>query len=139
MATVTEIADDVYRINVVLPGRRVTFSLFLINDDLPTLVETSFGRVFDEVKNTPLLILDDLGDEVGSPWAREKLYQIIVHRHNARMPTVITSKLDFTKEVGAIASRIQDVSIGDIIRIDSPDFRRKTAGRSSNRGRGSGR
>ena len=50
MATVTEIAEDVYRINVILPGRRVTFSLFLINEDLPTLVETSFGRVFDEVK-----------------------------------------------------------------------------------------
>ena len=47
MATITEIAEDVFRINVVLPGRRVTYSLFLINDDLSNLVETSFGQVFD--------------------------------------------------------------------------------------------
>ena len=58
MATVTEIADGVYRINVVIPGRRVTYSLFLINDHEPTLVETSFGRVFDEVKQAVGKVLD---------------------------------------------------------------------------------
>lgn len=50
MATITEIASDVYRINVVLPDRPVTYSLFLVNDDSPTLIETSFATVFDEVK-----------------------------------------------------------------------------------------
>jgi len=58
MASVTEIADGVYRINVVLPGKRVTYSLFLINDDEPTLVETSFSRVFDEVKEAVGKVLD---------------------------------------------------------------------------------
>jgi len=51
MATVTEIASDVYRINVVLPDRPVSFSLFLVNDDNPTLIETSFAAVFDEVRS----------------------------------------------------------------------------------------
>jgi flavorubredoxin len=50
VATITEIASDVYRINVVLPDRPVTYSLFLVNDDSPTLIETSFATVFDEVK-----------------------------------------------------------------------------------------
>ena len=82
--------------------------------------------LFKEIKETPLLILDDLGQERSSPWADEKLYQIIVHRHNWRIPTVITSMNDFTKETGPIGSRIQDPSIGQLVRIDAPDFRRKS-------------
>ncbi|MCH8870561.1 MAG: ATP-binding protein, partial [Chloroflexi bacterium] len=42
----------------------------------------SYDRIFDEVKNASLLILDDLGQEHTSPWAHEKPYQIVVHRHN---------------------------------------------------------
>jgi flavorubredoxin len=49
MATVTEIAEGVYRINLVVPGRAVTYSLFLLDDEAPTLIETSFGLLFDEV------------------------------------------------------------------------------------------
>lgn len=85
----------------------------------------TYDRVFDELKNTPLLILDDLGREHSSPWAEEKLYQIIVNRHNSRLPTIITSTLDFTKESGPISSRVQDPSIGDLIRIEAPDYRKK--------------
>ena len=90
----------------------------------------TYDRVFDEVKNTPLLILDDLGRERSSPWAEEKLYQIIVHRHNARRPTIITSAIDFDpvdddRETGPISSRIRDLSIGDLIRIEAPDYRNK--------------
>jgi DNA replication protein DnaC len=103
----------------------------------------SYDNVFDDVKSTPLLILDDLGQEHGSPWALEKLYQIIVHRHNARLPTVITSMLDFTKEPGPIASRIGDVSVGELIRIETPDFRiketRSRQTRTTTRRRGPGR
>ena len=38
MATVTEIASGVYRINVVLPDRPVSYSLFLVDDASPTLI-----------------------------------------------------------------------------------------------------
>ena len=82
--------------------------------------------LFKEIKEAPLLILDDLGQERSSPWADEKLYQIIVHRHNWRIPTVITSMNDFTMETGPIGSRIQDPSIGQLVRIDAPDYRRKS-------------
>lgn len=99
----------------------------------------TYDRIFDEVKNTPLLILDDLGQEHGSPWADEKLYQIIVHRHNTRLPTVVTSMLDFADHTGPIGSRVRDPSVGQLIRIDTPDFRirarrtPKKGGRSSSR------
>ena len=86
----------------------------------------TYDDLFDEVKNTPLLVLDDLGQEHSSPWANEKLYQIIVHRHAARLPTVVTSMVDFTREHGPIGSRVQDPSVGILIRVDAPDYRNKT-------------
>ena len=85
----------------------------------------TYDRVFDEVKNAELLVLDDLGREHSSPWAQEKLYQIIVHRHNGRLPTVITSTLDFAEQTGPISSRVRDPYVGQLVRIDAPDYRIK--------------
>ena len=85
----------------------------------------TYDRVFDEVKNTDLLLLDDLGREHSSPWAEEKLYQIIVHRHNGRLPTVITSTLDFAEKTGPISSRVRDPYVGQLVRVDAPDYRIK--------------
>ena len=97
----------------------------------------SYDRIFDEVKNTSLLILDDLGQEHSSSWAYEKLYQIVVHRHNSRLPTVITSMMDFTEERGPIGSRVQDPSVGSLIRLDAPDFRIKERSTRGRRGKAS--
>ena len=85
----------------------------------------TYDRLFDDVKNSELLILDDFGQERRSDWAVEKLYQIVVHRHNARLPTVITSMLGFTDELDPITSRVQDPSVSDIHKIDAPDYRNK--------------
>ena len=87
--------------------------------------KVTYDRLFEEVKNAPLLILDDLGKERSSSWAVEKLYQIIVHRHNARLPTIITTMVDFTKEREPIASRVQDPSIGQLVNVEAPDYRNK--------------
>ena len=81
-----------------------------------------------------VLFLDDLGKEHTSPWAYEKLYQIVVHRHNNRLATVITTTMDFTEERGPIGSRVQDPSVGSLVRLDAPDFRIKE--RSARGGRG---
>ncbi len=48
MATITEIAEDIYRINIVFEDRPLTYSFYVIRDEVPVLVETSFGRAFDE-------------------------------------------------------------------------------------------
>jgi DNA replication protein DnaC len=89
---------------------------------------TRYDNVFDDVKNTQLLILDDFGQEHSTPWAEEKLYQIIVHRHNHRLPTVITSMQDLTADQfkgSAFISRMSDPSVGRLIRIDAPDYRNR--------------
>jgi flavorubredoxin len=77
MASVTEIAQGIYRINVEIPEKPVTFSMFLIDDGQPTLIETSYQRVFDETLDavTSILRPDSLryivvphfeGDECGA-------------------------------------------------------------------------
>ena len=38
-----------------------------------------------------LLILDDMGSENETPWANEKLYQIVNYRYNWQLPTVVTT------------------------------------------------
>lgn len=83
----------------------------------------SMESILEEVKTTPLLILDDLGREHNSPWAEEKLYQIFVHRHNFRLPTVITGMENFAEQSGPIGSRIRDATLGRLVRIDAPDYR----------------
>jgi len=52
--------------------------------------QTPYDKRFEEVRNTPLLVLDDLGTQSATPWAQEKLYQLFNHRYNARLPTIIT-------------------------------------------------
>jgi DNA replication protein DnaC len=70
--------------------------------------QTSFDRRFDEIRSTPLLVLDDLGAEAATPWAREKLYQIINHRYVAHLPTVITTSVSPDDLDPRILERIRD-------------------------------
>lgn len=120
MATVTEIVEGVYRINVVIPGRRVTYSLFLINDQEPTLIETSFGRVFDEVKQAVATVLDPReirhivvphfeGDECG---ALNKFLAIAPNAVPVCSPTGVSSVGDFTEMEPKAVTDGEVMSIG---------------------------
>ncbi len=53
--------------------------------------EMPYDEFFEQVRNTPLFILDDLGIQSGTPWAREKLDQLLNHRSSNRLPTCIVS------------------------------------------------
>ncbi len=70
----------------------------------------TFDQRFEEVRKAPLLILDDLGTESATPWAREKLYQIFDYRYNARLPTVITTATPLEELDPRLATRMLDVS-----------------------------
>jgi DNA replication protein DnaC len=91
----------------------------------------SFDDMFDRVRNVPLLILDDLGAQSGTPWADEKLFQLVNHRYNACLPTVITtnsrrSELDtrlFTRLLDPQVSTIQQVGDFNILGEGSPSLR----------------
>src|SRR5262249_34596046 len=81
---------------------------------------------FELVRSVPLLILDDLGTESATPWAREKLYQLVNHRYNQRLATVITTNLKPQAIEPRIYSRLCDPACGAIITIVGQDFRRRS-------------
>ncbi len=86
--------------------------------------EGSYDNRFEQIRNAPLLILDDLGAQSNTDWAQEKLYQIFNYRYNARLPTVITTNEELEAIEIRIQSRIVDTSSSQIVAITAPDFRR---------------
>lgn len=82
----------------------------------------SYDQLFEEVKNAPLLILDDLGAQSTTPWAQEKLYQVINYRYNAKLPTVITTTCSTDELDPPISSRIVDPKISVLFHIVAPDY-----------------
>jgi DNA replication protein DnaC len=83
---------------------------------------TSFDRRFQTVRNARLLVLDDLGTESASAWAREKLFQLIDYRYVARLPTVITTSKQPDELDGRLYSRLADQRICSMVRITAPDY-----------------
>jgi DNA replication protein DnaC len=87
----------------------------------------SYDQLFESVKTASLLILDDFGEQSTTPWAREKLYQVINYRYNARLATVITTRYslqEILEEIeSSISSRLVDPKISTPFNITAPDYR----------------
>ena len=105
-------------------------TIFLTVPDLLDWLRASFGSSdesfetrLEEIKNVRLLVLDDLGTQNATPWAEEKLYQIINHRYIHRLPTVVTTNLSLTEIDGRISSRLQDPDLVSLVNINAPDYR----------------
>lgn len=104
--------------------------LFVVVADLLDYLRSAFGpdsrvsyaRFFEEVKQSPLLILDDFGDQSSTPWARSKLFQLINHRYNARLPMVVTTCLSLDEMELRISSRFADPRFGTVFNILAPHF-----------------
>jgi DNA replication protein DnaC len=67
--------------------------------------------------------LDDFGEHSATPWAQEKLYQVLNHRYNARLATVITTSTSLDEIEPRISSRLVDPKVGMVINITAPDYR----------------
>jgi DNA replication protein DnaC len=85
--------------------------------------KVAYDQLFEAVKNSPLLILDDLGTESSTPWAQEKLYQILNYRYNSQMATVITIPGFLEGIEGRLSSRLMDPKLSNVIPIFAPDYR----------------
>ncbi|MFC1938488.1 ATP-binding protein [Chloroflexota bacterium] len=86
--------------------------------------KTSYDELFESVKTASLLILDDFGEQSTTPWAQEKLYQVINYRYNARLATVITTVCSLDEiESPPISSRLADPKISNVFNITAPDYR----------------
>jgi len=95
---------------------RSTPALFVIVPDLLDHLratyqpnsEVSYDQLFEQVRNAPILILDDLGTESGTPWAQEKLFQVINHRYNYRLPTIVTTNVALRRMEERLRARLTD-------------------------------
>jgi DNA replication protein DnaC len=105
--------------------------LFLVVADLLDHLRQSFNpqeaipnnhELFERVRTAPLLVLDDLGAQSQSPWADEKLYQLINFRYNARLPTVITTSMRTQEMDKRVLSRITDPALSTILPTCRFDF-----------------
>jgi DNA replication protein DnaC len=98
----------------------------------------AFDEIFEQVRNAPLLLLDDLGSQSGTAWADEKLFQLINHRYNACLPTVITTNLTVNNIDARLASRLTDPQVSTILLMGRFDFwgKDQPASAPSPRGRG---
>ncbi|HXG36259.1 MAG TPA: ATP-binding protein, partial [Dehalococcoidia bacterium] len=59
--------------------------------------DTQYDALFEQLAGVPVLILDDLGAQASTPWAREKLFQLINQRFVAQMPTIFTTSAGVDK------------------------------------------
>ncbi len=95
---------------------------------------SSSREILEEVVNTPFLVLDDLGNERLSDWAKDILHYIIINRYNDLKPMVITSNIELKSKKNdeleesleermgtAIASRLSEVC--EIIPVKGIDLR----------------
>jgi DNA replication protein DnaC len=105
-------------------------SLFVVVPDLLDYLRSTFNpsspvsydRLFDEIRSTNLLVLDDLGAQNATPWAREKLYQLLNHRYNAELATVVTTSIDLAEMDARIRTRLLDQRLCTICGITAPPF-----------------
>ncbi|MCC7352598.1 MAG: ATP-binding protein [Anaerolineae bacterium] len=106
-------------------------ALFVVVPDLLDHLRATFGpessasydERFEMIRTAPLLILDDLGTESATSWAKEKLYQLLNYRYIARLPTVVTSNSKLEEIDARLRSRLVDPDLAVICRITAPDYR----------------
>jgi DNA replication protein DnaC len=91
----------------------------------------TYDRGFDAIRNSEVLILDDYGAHSSTPWAEEKLFQLLNHRFNARLPTVVTTNqaLERGGAAGTLAlqelrilSRLLDPNLSTVCRINARPY-----------------
>lgn len=118
-----------YRLSLTQPALFLNAPDFLdyLRSAFAPDADESYAERFDMVRKASVLIIDDLGTESPTPWANEKLYQLLNARYNERLPTVITTNKDLGLFDSRIASRLQDSAISTMYTIESTDFRSGTA------------
>ena len=106
-------------------------AIFVVVPDLLDHLRTTFGpnsdvqydEMFEQVRSTRLLILDDMGSQSATPWAQEKLFQLLNHRYNAQLPTVVTTNQRLEDLDQRLRSRLLDINLVQRVHISAPDFR----------------
>ena len=128
----THLAAGIGNYRIALGGQAMLVEVSALFDYLRQTFspssDISFDRRFQEIRATPLLILDDLKEStVRSAWAEDKLYSLLNYRYNAQLHTVLTSTLSadaFTLSYPNLWNKLLDSSRCQILSINMPPYRR---------------
>jgi DNA replication protein DnaC len=82
--------------------------------------DVSYDELFENVRTTPLLILDDLGTQSSTPWAMEKLYQLLNARYNGRLPTIVTTNHTLADLDERLRVRLTDPDFSQVCHVQPP-------------------
>ena len=101
-------------------------AFYITTPDLLDHLRSSFGpdsevpydEFFDQVRNTPLLALDDLGAQASTPWAKEKLDQLLTYRFNDELPTVIITITPVDQLDERLITRLTDSRLCRVFVLD---------------------
>jgi DNA replication protein DnaC len=90
----------------------------------------SESDILDELSESELLLLDDVGAEITNDWSNQRLFLLLNHRHGEHLSTVITTNLspeELPRRLGErLAWRIAEMS--EVVSLDRcPNLRVKSA------------
>lgn len=87
-------------------------STFSPDADMP------YSEFFENIKSAPLLVLDDLGVQYSTAFAKEKLDQLITARFNMGIPTVIVIAVSVEQLEDRIRTRLTDENVCALFMLD---------------------
>jgi len=89
--------------------------------------DLAYEQQMRALMSVELLVLDDFGAQVPTPWAMEKLMIIIDHRYISGLPLVFTTNKALNAlpgdDEGRIESRIKRVENSAVIFMEAPEYR----------------
>ena len=80
--------------------------------------EVGYEELLAEVQGAPLLVLDDLDSYAGTPWAREKFFQVVSHRFNALAPTIFTCVRPPSEIDARLGARLTDPQHSQVLDLE---------------------
>lgn len=117
-------------------SRRAELSRPVFVSNVPDLLDmlrhgfedASYDSRMKTLRETELLVMDDLGVENATPFALEKLYQIIDYRYRNVLPLIVTTNRNLHNDTdipARIVSRLLDVDLTKVWTFAAHDYRRR--------------
>jgi DNA replication protein DnaC len=125
----TTLAAAVLREHLAAGGSGLFITMSALLDNIFTLKARSLDKWAEfeqQIRETPLLVLDDLGAEHSEGWVLTKVDAIIAERYNRCRSLIVTSNLSAGQLHGIYAARVLDRlrSTQTVINFSGPSLRR---------------